>query len=131
MNISTTSRQYDLAPALKDYAEGKVQHLKRYFDQIVTAHLVFSLEKYRHKVEITLHVNGKDFVSEDESDDMYVSVDRSVDKLERQLKRHKDKIKRRKAQQSVADLSTEAAEQPDDGVEEETKEKETQEPHES
>ena len=118
MNISTTARQYDLAPALKDYAEEKVQHLKRYFDHIVTAHLVFSLEKYRHKVEITLHVNGKDFVSEEESDDMYVSVDRSIDKLERQLKRHKDKIKRRKSQQSVSNLTTPAEEEPEEGEEE-------------
>ncbi|MGD8414354.1 MAG: ribosome-associated translation inhibitor RaiA [Candidatus Latescibacterota bacterium] len=105
MNISTTSRQYDLAPALKDYAEGKVLNLKRYFDHIVNAHLVFSLEKYRHKVEISLHVNGKDFISEDESDDMYVSVDRSIEKLERQLRRHKDKVKRRKSQHSVSDLT--------------------------
>jgi putative sigma-54 modulation protein len=105
MNISTTARHYDLAPALKDYTEEKVQHLKRYFDHIVNAHVVFSLEKYRHKVEITLHVNGRDFASEEESDDMYVSVDRSIEKLERQLKRHKDKIKRRKSQQSVADIA--------------------------
>jgi putative sigma-54 modulation protein len=124
MNISTTARQYDLAPALKDYAEGKVQHLKRYFDHIVNAHLVFSLEKYRHKVEITLHVNGKDFVSEDESDDMYLSVDRSIDKLERQLKRHKDKIKRRKSQQSVSDLSTQTVEEPEEEEQEEEEEEE-------
>ena len=105
MNISTTARHYDLAPALKDYTEEKVQHLKRYFDHIVNAHVVFSLEKYRHKVEITLHVNGRDFASEEESEDMYVSVDRSIEKLESQLKRHKDKIKRRKSQQSVADIA--------------------------
>jgi len=114
MNISTTARHYELAPALKDYAEGKVQHLKRYFDHIVSAHVVFSLEKYRHKVEITLHVNGKDFISEEESDDMYVSVDRSIEKLERQLKRHKDKIKRRKTQQSISDLTTEPLEEEED-----------------
>jgi putative sigma-54 modulation protein len=105
MNISTTSRHYDLAPALKDYAESKIQHLKKYFDHIVNANLVFSLEKYRHKVEISLHVNGKDFVSVEESDDMYVSVDRSLEKLESQLRRHKDKIKRRKSQQSVAEVT--------------------------
>ncbi len=122
MNISSTARQYDLAPALKDYAEEKVQHLKRYFDHIVNAHLVFSLEKYRHKVEITLHVNGKDFVSEEESDDMYVSVDRSIEKLERQLRRHKDKIKRRKAQQSVSDLAIQNAEEPEEEEEEEEQE---------
>lgn len=104
MNISTTSRHYDLAPALKDYAEGKVQNLKRYFDQIVNANLIFSLEKYRHRVEITLHVNGRDFVSVEESDDMYAAVDKSVDKLETQLRRHKDKIKRRKNQTRLSDV---------------------------
>jgi putative sigma-54 modulation protein len=111
MNISTTARHYDLPPALKDYAEAKVQHLKRYFDHIVNAHVVFSLEKYRHKVEITLHANGKDFVGVEESDDMYVSVDRSIDKLESQLRRHKDKIKRRKSYQSMSELTTESSDE--------------------
>ena len=111
MNISTTARHYDLAPALRDYAEGKVTHLKRYFDHIVNAHLIFSLEKYRHKVEITLHVNGRDFVSIEESDDMYAAVDRSVDKLERQLRRHKDKLRRRKNTTGLGDVM--AAEEED------------------
>ena len=111
MNISSTARHYDLAPALKDYAEEKVLNLKKYFDHIVTAHVIFSLEKYRHKVEITLHVNGKDFVSAEESDDMYMSVDRSVEKLERQLRRHKEKTKNRKAQQSLSEVAAEAEEQ--------------------
>jgi putative sigma-54 modulation protein len=71
----------------------------------VNAHVIFSLEKYRHRVEITLHVNGKDFVSVEESEDMYISVDKSVDKLENQLRKHKDKIKRRKAQQSISEAA--------------------------
>ena len=110
MNISTTARHYELAPALKDYAEKKVLHLDRYFEHIVNAQLVFSLEKYRHRVEITLHVNGRDFVSTEETDDMYASVDKSIEKLERQLRKHKDKIKRRKTQQRVSDLMTESEE---------------------
>lgn len=104
MNITTTSRHYELAPALKDYAEKKVLHLDRYFEHIVNAQIVFSLEKYRHRVEISLHVNGRDFKSAEETDDMYASVDKSIEKLERQLRRHKDKIKRRKTQQRVSDM---------------------------
>lgn len=123
MNITTTARHYDLAPALKDYAEGKVQNLKRYFDRIVTANLIFSLEKYRHRVEITVHVNGRDFVSVEESDDMYTSVDRSVDKLESQLRRHKDKIKRRKNQTRAIDAvpaaGVEVDEYDEEGLEDE------------
>lgn len=108
MNISTTARHYELPPALKDYAEQKVENLKRYFDHIVNARIVFSLEKYRHRVEITIHVNGKDLVSFDESDDMYTSVDRSTEKLERQLRKYKDKIQRRKSQQGLSEVSAEA-----------------------
>lgn len=119
MNISTTARHYELAPALKDYAEGKIQNLDRYFDHIVNAQLVFSLEKYRHRVEISLHVNGKDFVSVEETDDMYASVDKSIEKLERQLRKHKDKIKKRKMQQRVTDLMTETDEEEDLEVNEE------------
>lgn len=105
MNITTTARHYDLAPALKDYAESKVQHLKKYFDHIVNAHLIFSLEKYRQRVEITLHVNGKDFVTLQESEDMYLSVDRAVEKLEEQLKRHSGKLKRRKRGHGLGEVS--------------------------
>lgn len=119
MDISTTSRHYELAPALKDYAEKKVMHLDRYFDHIVNAQLVFSLEKYRHRVEITLHANGRDFISAEETDDMYASVDRSIEKLERQLRRHKDKLKRRKTQQRVSDLMTESEEAEDEEAEQE------------
>jgi putative sigma-54 modulation protein len=119
MNISTTARHYDLAPALKDYAEGKVQNLKRYFDHIVNANLIFSLEKYRHKVEITLHVNGRDFVSIEESDDMYAAVDGSVEKLERQLRRHKGKIKRRKNNRGLGGAMAEQGAQEDETEREE------------
>ena len=104
MNISTTARHYDLTPALKDYAEAKVYNLKKYFDQIVNAHIKFSLEKYRHAVEITVHVNGRDFTGKEESEDMYVSVDKVVEKLERQIKKHKGKIRKRKAQPKISEI---------------------------
>lgn len=91
MNIETTSRHYELTPALKEYAETKVEQLTKYFDNIVNAHIIFELEKYRHMVEVTLHVNGKDFNSREESEDMYISVDRAVDKLERQMSKYKGK----------------------------------------
>ena len=109
MNITTTARHYDLAPSLKDYAEGKVQNLKKYFDHIVTAHVIFSLEKYRQRVEITLHVNGKDFVTVQESEDMVLSVDRAVEKLEEQLKRHRGRLKRRKKAQGLGEVSGEVS----------------------
>ncbi len=109
MNITTTARHYDLAPALKDYAESKVHNLKKYFDHIVNAHIVFSLEKYRQRVEVTLHVNGKDMVGRAESEDMYLSVDRAVDKIEEQLKRHHSKLKSRKHARGLGEVSGEVS----------------------
>lgn len=91
MTITTTARHYQLTPALKEYAESKVLQLKKYFDNIVTAHIIFELEKYRHAVEVSIHVNGKDFNGREVSEDMYASVDRVVEKLERQIRRYKGK----------------------------------------
>ena len=89
MNIETTSRHYELTPALKEYAETKVEQLTKYFDNIVNAHIIFELEKYRHTAEVTIHINGKDFNSREESEDMYVSVDRVIEKIERQIVKYK------------------------------------------
>ena len=91
MNIETTSRHYELTPALKEYAETKVEQLTKYFDNIVNAHIIFEVEKYRHTAEVTIHINGKDFNSREESEDMYVSVDRVIEKLERQIIKYKGK----------------------------------------
>jgi putative sigma-54 modulation protein len=91
MKITITSRHYDLSPTLKEYAEGKIENLTTYFENLSKAHVVFGLEKYRHFVEVTLHSNGKNFYSKEESDDMYISVDRVADRLERQILKHKGK----------------------------------------
>jgi len=113
MNITTTARHYDLAPALKDYAESKVLNLKKYFDHIVNVHIIFSLEKYRQRVELTLHVNGKDMIGRAESEDMYLSVDRAVDKLEEQLKRHHSRVRSRKHNRGLGEVSGEVIETPE------------------
>lgn len=96
MKISTTSRHYDLPPALREYAESKVENLTTFYENIVSGHIIFSLEKYRHACEVTLHINGRDLVAEDVSEDMYTSVDRVVEKLERQILKHKGKLDKRK-----------------------------------
>lgn len=119
MKVTTTARHYELTPALKDYAENKVYHLKRYFDQIVNAQITFSLEKYRHTVEITVHVNGRDFKSKDVSEDMYASVDGAVDKLERQILKHKGKRQKRKNQAKRPDAELSLTMEPEEEAEEE------------
>jgi putative sigma-54 modulation protein len=118
MKITTTARHYELTPALKDYAEKKVYNLKKYFDQIFNAQITFSMEKYRHAVEIAVHVNGKDFNGREESEDMYASIDRAIDKLERQILKHKGKIKKRKSHQKISTIEYEYPEDTEDPGEE-------------
>lgn len=118
MRIETTSRHYELTPALKDYAETKVENLTTYFENIVSAHIVFGLEKYRHFFEVTLHVNGRDIVGHEVSDDMYTSVDRVMEKLERQLLKHKGKLKKKPRRRAGAEVEL-PPEQPSDGEESE------------
>jgi putative sigma-54 modulation protein len=117
MKITTTARHYDLPPNLKDYAESKIEHLTTFFEHIVSAHIVFSLEKYRHFVEATLHINGREIVAHETSDDMYISVDRVAEKLERQLLKHKGKLQK-KSHQKLADIEVDLSQESDENQKE-------------
>lgn len=118
MNITTTSRHYELTPALKDYAETKVQNLTTFFPNIQSAHIIFTLEKYRHCVEVTLHVNGKDLVGHEESEDMYVSVDRVVERLERQILKYKGKMFGKKKSPKLSGMAVDSGPESDEESEE-------------
>jgi len=91
MHITVTGRHMELTPALKDYATGKVNKLTKYIDNILEAHIVLSVEKYRHSCEITIHLDGVSINSKGETEDMYASIDQVVDKIERQLLKRKSK----------------------------------------
>ncbi len=97
MQISITARHFDLTQALKDRAEGQLEKLSKYGIDLHEAHAVLSVEKYRHKAEITLRGQGVHLTGSAESDDMYTSVDQSVGKLEEQIRRHKEKARDHKA----------------------------------
>jgi putative sigma-54 modulation protein len=71
--------------------------LRKYFERLINAHVILSVEKYRHIAEITLKVSGLTLASKEESDDMYSSIDHAVDKLERQVKRYKQKLQNHKS----------------------------------
>jgi putative sigma-54 modulation protein len=92
MNITTTARHFEASPELIDHIEGRLQRLKRYFDQILTVDVIMDVEKFRHIAEINVHVNGHDFTAKEESEDMYGSIDLTAKSLERQIKKFKEKI---------------------------------------
>jgi len=93
MDISVTFRHLESTDALRDYAREKVSRIKKYVGTPADVAVVLSLEKHRHQAEITLNTNGITVNAKDVTEDMYAAIDLAVDKLERQVKKHKEKIK--------------------------------------
>jgi len=98
MQVSITGRHVDLTPPLKDYVHDKLQHLKHSFDHVVDAHVVLSVEKFRQRCEVTLQANSINIHGTHETEDMYASIDGVVDKLNRQLKRYRAKLRHHESQ---------------------------------
>ncbi|UFS68658.1 ribosome-associated translation inhibitor RaiA [Geomonas sp. RF6] len=96
MQITTTFRHMEPSEALKSYAEEKLERVKKYIDEPVVVQLFLTVEKIRHSAEVTIAAKGITIKAAEESNDMYASVDAVVDKIERQLRRFKERIKAHK-----------------------------------
>jgi putative sigma-54 modulation protein len=93
MQTSVTFRHMDASEPLKQYVFDKLQRIRKFFPDPIRAQIVLSLERYRHKADIviTLH-NGLAIKGKELTDDMYAAVDQVMDKIERQVRRYKDRI---------------------------------------
>jgi len=92
MNIIINCRHMDSTQNLKDYAEEKIGRFDKYLNNITEANVTLSVEKYRHKAEVLLRLNGSLIQAESITDEMYSAIDEVVEKLARQVRKHKDKI---------------------------------------
>ena len=92
MQINLTGHHVDITPPLRDYVNSKLERLERHFDHVTNIHVVLSVEKLRHKAEATLHVSGGNLFADAVQEDMYAAIDSLVDKLDRQVKKYKEKI---------------------------------------
>lgn len=120
MDIITTARRYELTPDVREHAESRLQKLGRYHDHIQEIHLVLAQEKHRQIAEVTLHVNGADMTSRQETHDMVESIDQVVDRIEKQLKKLSARMRDRKTRRVVsASHPVEEAELPEVEPEEE------------
>jgi putative sigma-54 modulation protein len=93
MQITTTFRHMEQSDALKSYVEEKLERVKKYIDEPVIAQSYLTVEKIRHIVEITLTAKGVTIKASEATNDMYASIDAVVDKIERQLRRYKERLK--------------------------------------
>ncbi|HSD60810.1 MAG TPA: ribosome-associated translation inhibitor RaiA [Burkholderiales bacterium] len=91
MNLTVTGHHVEISPAIRDYVTQKLGRINRHFDELIDVSVTLSVEKLRHKAEANVHLRGKDIFVETEDADMYAAVDGLVDKLDRQILRHKEK----------------------------------------
>ena len=118
MNIIVTGRHLEVSPALKNYSEKKIMRFDRYLSSISEAIVTLSVEKYRHKVEVLLKVNGFLIQAEAITADVYASIDEVAEKLERQIKKYKEKLvshRKPEGKAGIGSAETETAAPPEGG----------------
>ena len=92
MQLDVSGHHVDVSPALKSYVKTKFNRLERHFDIATHAHVILTVEKLDQKAEATVHVTGGNLFADAVDADMYAAIDALADKLDRQLKRHKEKL---------------------------------------
>jgi len=93
MHLNITFRHLDSSDSLKEYARDKVERVHKYLDRAGDAHVVLSLERHLHHADITITSGAWLLRGREKSEDMYASIDLAMDKIERQLRRYKEKLK--------------------------------------
>ncbi|MFZ2447026.1 MAG: ribosome-associated translation inhibitor RaiA [Syntrophobacteraceae bacterium] len=111
MQIIVSFRHIEPSDPLKLYAEDKISRVKKFLEEPIEAHVVLKVEKFRHIAEVSIDAPGLHLNGAEETDDMYSSIDLLVDSLEGQVKKGKDKVRRRRTTGGVKE-SGRPAEQP-------------------
>ncbi len=105
MQVSLSGHHVEITDSLRNYVNEKIERLERHFDHALDIHVVLTVEKLRHKAEATLHVSGGNLHADSVQEDMYAAIDGLVDKLDRQGKKHKEKMKDHRHKGALADMA--------------------------
>ena len=92
MQLSISGHHLDITEAIKQHSTEKLSKIKHHFDHLININMVLGVEKDVQKAEATIHVSGADLFAKAESSDMYASIDQMVNKLESQIRKHKEKL---------------------------------------
>jgi putative sigma-54 modulation protein len=102
MNLELTGNHLDITPAIRSYVMDKLGRVTRHFDHVIDVHVVLQVEKLQHRCEATVHVPGSDIHVEAIDGDMYAALDALADKLDRQVLKHKEKLKAHRHEEEPA-----------------------------
>ncbi len=92
MQVDVTGHHVELTEPLRSYVQQKFQRLQRHFDNVVDTHVILTVEKLDQKAEATMQLGGAKLFADSIANDMYAAIDGLVDKLDRQVKKHKEKL---------------------------------------
>ncbi len=92
MQLNVTGHHVDVTAPLKDYVEKKLDRIIRHSDKVIDVHCILTVEKLRHKAEATVLLSGGTVYADAVEEDMYAAIDALADKLDRRVKKHKEKL---------------------------------------
>lgn len=107
MDIYVRGKNFKVSDALKEWVEKKIGKLEKYFDDtedVGEAQVIMIVHNERHRAEVTISLNGIVLRGEEETDDMYATIDQVLNKIERQIKKYKTKINRKLRKESIKDF---------------------------
>ena len=100
MQLDITGHHVDITDPLREYVTSKLEKVGRHFDLVTDVHCILTVEKLRHKAEATVSVNGAKIYADATEEGMYAAIDRLADKLERRVRKHKEKLVDHRARDS-------------------------------
>jgi putative sigma-54 modulation protein len=101
MQVSLTGHHLDITPALREYVSTKLAKVERHFDQLIDIHCILTVEKLARKAEVIVHYSGGTIHADAILEDMYAAIDAMVDKLDRQIRKQKEKLHDHHAKEAV------------------------------
>ncbi len=113
MQLNVTFRHMDPDEGVKDYVKKRVQRLKKFIENPREAHVVLSVEKFRHSAELTILSDGLTLNSEGRDRDLYAAIDLMADKMDRQIREKREKIRRKRGNRSHPEKALQRSPSPD------------------
>ena len=92
MQLNVTGHHVEVTESMRGYVEKKLERIGRHYEQVLDVHCILTVEKLRQKAEATVHVSGTAIHTEATDENMYAAIDMLTDKIDRCLKKHKEKV---------------------------------------
>jgi putative sigma-54 modulation protein len=98
MNLHLTGHHVEITAAIRDYVTQKLTRINRHFDHVIDVNVIVTVEKLDQRIEANVHLSGKDIHVQASDADMYAAIDGLIDKLDRQVLKHKERFQPRHPQ---------------------------------